>query len=45
MQVGLYESGEVGDDIYGDIILKEDEKNCGLEAKIFRSTDVRSYVE
>jgi len=45
MQVGLYETGELWDDIYGDIILKEDEKNCGKEAKIYRSTDTRSYIE
>ncbi|NDK10028.1 VCBS repeat-containing protein [Candidatus Gracilibacteria bacterium] len=43
MQVGLYEKGELGDDIYGDIILKKDEKNCGKTADIFRSTAVRSY--
>lgn len=43
MQVGLYEDGEVWDDIYGDIILKDDEKNCGKQADIYRSTDVRSY--
>lgn len=45
MQVGLYESGEVGDDPYGDIILKEDTKNCGTSADIFRSTAQRSYQE
>lgn len=43
IQVGLYETGEVGDDIYGDIILKKDAKNCGKEADIFRSLAVRSY--
>jgi len=45
MQVGLYEEGEVGDDIYGDIILKEDSKNCGGAADIYRSTGVREYQE
>ena len=45
IQVGLYEKAEVGDDIYGDIILKKDEKNCGKEADIFRSIAVRSYQE
>lgn len=44
IQVGLYEAGEVGDDIYGDIILKKDAKNCGKEADIFRSTAIRSYL-
>jgi uncharacterized repeat protein (TIGR01451 family) len=43
MQVWLYEQGEVWDDIYGDIILKDDEKNCGKQADIYRSTAVRSY--
>jgi uncharacterized repeat protein (TIGR01451 family) len=43
IQIGLYETGEVGDDTYGDIILKEDEKNCGKEADIFRSIAVRNY--
>jgi len=43
LQVGLYEAGELWDDIYGDIILKEDEKNCGNQADIYRSTDLRSY--
>lgn len=45
IQVGLFESGEVGDDDFGDIILKESEQNCGREAKIFRSSAARSYVE
>jgi len=43
MQVGLYEKWEVWDDIYGDIILKDDEKNCGREADIYRSLAPRSY--
>ncbi len=45
MQVGLYEKWEVGDDIYGDIVLKENNKNCWKEADIYRSVDVRSYIE
>jgi len=45
LQVWLYETWEVWDDIYGDIILKEDDKNCWTEAKIYRSTAVRSYLE
>jgi uncharacterized repeat protein (TIGR01451 family) len=43
MQVWLYEAWEVGDDIYGDIILKEDQQNCWKQADIYRSTAVRSY--
>jgi uncharacterized repeat protein (TIGR01451 family) len=43
MQVWLYEQGEVWDDIYGDIILKDDEQNCGRQADIYRSTAIRSY--
>ncbi len=43
LQVWLYEQWELWDDIYGDIILKEDEKNCWAQADIYRSTDVRSY--
>jgi len=43
IQVGLYEGWEVGDDIYGDIIVKEDNTNCWQEADIYRSVAVRSY--
>lgn len=43
LQVGLYEDGEIWDDIYGDIILKDDEKNCWNQADIYRSIAPRSY--
>lgn len=43
IQVWLYEDGEVGDDIYGDIIVKDDDKNCWSEADIYRSTSQRWY--
>ena len=45
MQVGLFEEGELWDDPYGDIILKENGKNCWEVADIFRSSDVRIYTE
>lgn len=45
IQVGLFEEGELGDDIYGDIILKPDHFNCGDEADIYTSVSERSYVE
>lgn len=44
MQVWLYEDGEIWDDIYGDIILKESDENCWKQADIYRSTDVREYL-
>lgn len=45
LQVGLFEEGELGDDIYGDIILKPDHFNCGDEADIYTSVSERSYIE
>lgn len=43
LQVWLFEAGELGDDTFGDIILKEDNKNCGAPVDIYRSTAARSY--
>jgi len=43
IQVGLYEAWELGDDVYGDILIKDDYENCWWEADIYRSTAVRSY--
>lgn len=45
LQIGLHEDGEVGDDLYGDIIIKEENTNCGAVADIYRSTAPRSYQE
>lgn len=41
--VWLFEEGEVGDDLYGDIIVKPNNKNCGQETDIYRSIATRSY--
>ncbi|MFK7780230.1 MAG: VCBS repeat-containing protein, partial [Candidatus Gracilibacteria bacterium] len=46
IDVGLFENGEIGDDKYGDILLKEDNKNCGDTIDMFRSLEQissRSY--
>ncbi|MCH8518895.1 VCBS repeat-containing protein, partial [Candidatus Gracilibacteria bacterium] len=45
MQVGIYEQGEPGFDIYGDIIIKESEENCGQTADIYRSIAARDYLK
>ncbi|MDD2870584.1 MAG: VCBS repeat-containing protein [Candidatus Gracilibacteria bacterium] len=43
LQVGLFENGEIGDDKYGDIILKPDNKNCSDAIEIYRSTNPKTY--
>ena len=43
LQVGLFETGELGDDGYGDILLKKDNQNCSSALEIFRSQGIRSY--
>lgn len=40
---GLYEKGEVGDDVWGDVIVKPNNKNCGDDIDIYRSVADRSY--
>lgn len=45
MQVGIYEQWEPGFDIYGDIVLKDSDKNCWQSADIFRSIAVRDYIK
>ena len=45
IQVGLFEEWELGDDVYGDIILKPDNLNCWKEADIYTSVSTRSYTE
>ncbi|MDP2089997.1 MAG: FG-GAP-like repeat-containing protein [Candidatus Gracilibacteria bacterium] len=37
LEVGLFETGELGDDIYGDIILKPNNQNCSNPLEIYRS--------
>lgn len=43
IQVWLFETGELWDDIYGDIIVKANEKNCGQKIDIYRSSASRMY--
>lgn len=44
IDVGLFESGEVGNDAYGDILVKDNHKNCsGTPHTLYRSTAKRSY--
>lgn len=38
---GLYEKGEVGDDVWGDVIIKPNNKNCGDDIDIYRSVAER----
>jgi len=45
IQVGLFEEGELGDDEWGDIILKEDNLNCWQEADIYTSLSERTYIK
>jgi len=45
LQVWLFEDGELWDDSYGDIIVKQDNKNCSNPVEIFRSQTARSYVK
>ena len=44
MEVWLFEREEVWDDNYGDIIIKKDNQNCSNPIKLFRSTNIRSYL-
>lgn len=41
--VWLYEKGEVWDDKYWDIILKEDNQNCSNPVEIYRSISAKGY--
>ncbi len=43
IDVWLFEKWEWGDDLYGDVLLKNNEENCWEELEIFRSTSARSY--
>ena len=43
IMAGLFENGEVGDDPYGDIIVKPNNKNCGEEVDIYRSVGPKEY--
>ena len=43
MQVWLFEKWEEGDDVYGDIILKDSLENCSDPVEIFRSVSTRLY--
>ena len=45
LKVGLYEEWELNDDIYGDIIFKENNENCSKTSEIFRSMWNRNYVK
>jgi hypothetical protein len=45
IQAGLFEQWEAGDDIYGDVIVKPSEQNCGELVDIYRSTDKRAYLK
>ena len=45
LQVGDFEVWNVGQDLFGDILLKESEENCGQEAIIYNSTWERSYAK
>lgn len=43
IQVWLFETGELWDDVYWDIIVKANEKNCGQKIDIYRSSASRMY--
>ncbi|PID86452.1 hypothetical protein CSB08_00530 [Candidatus Gracilibacteria bacterium] len=43
MQVGLFEEGELGNDKYGDVLLKKNKENCSQNTKIYRSIGPKSY--
>lgn len=45
LKVWLFENEELWDDIYWDIILSKDNKNCSDAVSIFRSTSAREYEE
>lgn len=45
LQVWLYESWSLWDDLYWDIILKEEDKNNWDKALIYKSTSSRSYTD
>ncbi|MDQ7023642.1 MAG: hypothetical protein Q9M97_09195 [Candidatus Gracilibacteria bacterium] len=45
IKVGLFENGELGDDSYGDIIIKKDDKNCSQNSQIYKSIYKRTYSE
>nr|MDD3720153.1 VCBS repeat-containing protein [Candidatus Gracilibacteria bacterium] len=37
LETGLFEKGEAGDDVCGDIMLKPDDKSCSLNVDLYRS--------
>jgi len=43
IKVWLFEKGEIWDDIYWDIIVKKDNKNCSDNSKIYKSIAKRRY--
>ncbi len=43
IEVWLFEKWEIWDDLYWDIIFKNNEQNCSQTVDIFRSIDKRSY--
>jgi hypothetical protein len=43
LELWLFEQDESWDDLYGDIIVKANNENCGKNVEIFRSTAIRSY--
>jgi hypothetical protein len=43
LQVWLFESDELGDDNFWDIIVKANNQNCGWDVTIFRSQSYKTY--
>lgn len=43
LQVWLFEEWEAWDDLYWDVIVKQDNKNCSQDVLIYRSLSKRSY--
>lgn len=44
IQAWLFEKDEAWDDIYWDVAFKNNDENCWGEYKLYRSTDIRSYL-
>lgn len=45
MEVGLFENGEVWDDLFGDVIYKTEDTSCAKDKVLIRSVWERSYEE
>jgi len=45
IKVWLFEKDEAGDDLFWDIIVKKDNKNCSDNSKIYRSIAKRNYSD